>query len=122
MQIRKHFRFEAAHELPFHPGKCARMHGHSYRLAVAIRGPIQSDGPARGMIEDFDAIKRIVRSQVIDVLDHQNLNDFMENPTAEHIVLWVWRALVDHLPGLDELVLWETSSSCAILRSGDFGV
>ena len=42
LQIRKHFRFEAAHALPFHPGKCARMHGHSYRLEVAVRGPIRS--------------------------------------------------------------------------------
>ena len=41
-QIRKRFRFEAAHTLPFHPGKCARMHGHSYRLEVAVSGPIRT--------------------------------------------------------------------------------
>ena len=52
MQIRRTFRFEAAHVLPFHQGKCSRMHGHSYRLDVAVRGPLQTDGPARGMIED----------------------------------------------------------------------
>lgn len=121
MQIRKHFRFEAAHVLPHHPGKCARMHGHSYRLDVAIRGPLQSDGPARGMIEDFDTIKAIVRAHVVDVLDHQTLNDFIENPTAEHIVMWSWRALESQLPGLDELVLWETANSCAVLRKSDFG-
>ena len=61
MQIRKTFRFEAAHVLPFHPGKCARMHGHSYVLEVAVRGPLQESGPARGMILDFDEIKTIVR-------------------------------------------------------------
>lgn len=121
MQIRKHFRFEAAHVLPYHTGKCARMHGHSYRLDVTIRGPIQTDGPARGMIEDFDTVKRVVRSRVVDVLDHQTLNDFIENPTAEHIVMWCWRALEADLPGLDELTLWETSTSCAILRRSDFG-
>jgi 6-pyruvoyltetrahydropterin/6-carboxytetrahydropterin synthase len=119
MQIRKHFRFEAAHVLPHHPGKCARMHGHSYRLEVAIRGPIQSDGPARGMIEDFDRIKEIVRDHVIDALDHQNLNDTVDNPTAENIVTWVWRRLAPQLPGLDELVLWETANSCAVLKKGD---
>ncbi len=121
MQIRKHFRFEAAHVLPFHSGKCSRMHGHSYRLDVAIRGPIQTDGAAKGMIEDFDTIKQIVRQHVIDVLDHQTLNDFIENPTAEHIVLWAWRALEGPLPGLDELVLWETANSCAVLQRSDFG-
>ena len=121
MQIRKHFRFEAAHVLPFHEGKCSRMHGHSYRLEVAVRGPIQTGGPAKGMIEDFDTIKQIVRSRVIDVLDHRTLNDVIENPTAEHIVMWVWRALEPHLAGLDELVLWETANSCAVLSKADFG-
>ena len=120
MQIRKHFRFEAAHVLPFHQGKCSRMHGHSYRLEVAVRGPIQTDGPARGMIEDFDVIKRVVREHAVDLLDHQTLNDFIENPTAEQIVMWIWRRLETHLDGLDELVLWETANSCAVLRRTDF--
>ena len=121
MQIRKHFRFEAAHVLPYHPGKCARLHGHSYRLEVAIRGPLQPEGPARGMIEDFDVIKRVVRNEAIDVLDHQSLNDFLENPTAEQIAMWIWRRLEPHLAGLDELVLWETKTSCAVIRRSDFG-
>jgi 6-pyruvoyltetrahydropterin/6-carboxytetrahydropterin synthase len=121
MQIRKHFRFEAAHVLPYHPGKCARLHGHSYRLEVAIRGPLHSEGPARGMIQDFETIKQVVRAQAIDVLDHQNLNDFIENPTAEHIVMWLWKRLDPKLDGLEELVLWETATSCAVLRRSDFG-
>lgn len=119
MQIRKHFRFEAAHVLPYHPGKCARLHGHSYRLEVAVRGPLQSDGPARGMIEDFDSIKRIVRASVVDVLDHQHLNELIENPTAEHIAMWIWRALETQLTGLDEIVLWETATSCAVVQRSD---
>jgi 6-pyruvoyltetrahydropterin/6-carboxytetrahydropterin synthase len=120
VQIRKHFRFEAAHLLPFSNGKCARMHGHSYRLEVAIRGPLQTQGPARGMIEDFDEVERIVRDNAIDSLDHQTLNDFIENPTAEQIVAWVWRRLEPLLAGLDELVLWETPTSCAVLGKADF--
>ena len=120
MQIRKSFRFEAAHVLPYHQGKCARMHGHSYRLDVAVRGPIQTEGSARGMIEDFDTIKRIVHREVVDVLDHFTLNDIIDNPTAEHIVMWIWRHLEPHLPGIDELTLWETPTSCAILRKSDF--
>ena len=84
-----------------------------------MRGPLQSDGPARGMILDFDEVKRIVRAEVVDVLDHQNLNDFIENPTAEHIVYWIWKRLEPALAGLDELVLWETSNSSAVLRRDD---
>jgi 6-pyruvoyltetrahydropterin/6-carboxytetrahydropterin synthase len=119
MHIRKHFRFEAAHVLPFHPGKCARLHGHSYRLEVAVRGPLQMQGPARGMIEDFDTIKRVVRTHVVDVLDHQHLNELLENPTAEHIAMWIWQQLDERLPGLDEIVLWETATSCAVLQRSD---
>jgi 6-pyruvoyltetrahydropterin/6-carboxytetrahydropterin synthase len=119
MQIRKHFRFEAAHALPFHPGKCARMHGHSYRLEVAIRGPIRRRGPARGMVEDFDEIERIVSDRIVDALDHRTLNDFIENPTAEKILLWIWQHLESSLTSLDELVLWETPTACAVLKRTD---
>jgi 6-pyruvoyltetrahydropterin/6-carboxytetrahydropterin synthase len=120
VQIRKHFRFEAAHVLPYHQGKCARLHGHSYRLEVAIRGPLQTEGPARGMIEDFDTVRATVRREILDVLDHASLNDLIDNPTCERIAAWIWEKLRSALPGLDELVLWETATSCAVLARSDF--
>jgi 6-pyruvoyltetrahydropterin/6-carboxytetrahydropterin synthase len=95
------------------------MHGHSYRLEVAVRGPIQSSGPARGMIEDFDALERIVSDRVLSATDHHNLNDFVENPTVENVLFWIWQRLDCALEGLDELVLWETPTACAVLRRGD---
>jgi 6-pyruvoyltetrahydropterin/6-carboxytetrahydropterin synthase len=102
--------------LPHHQGKCARMHGHSYRLDVAVRGPLREDGPAQGMVVDFDDIKRVVRERVVDAIDHRTLNEFDDNPTVERMVLWAWRQLDGVLAGLDELVLWETDDSCAVLR------
>jgi 6-pyruvoyltetrahydropterin/6-carboxytetrahydropterin synthase len=119
VQIRKQFAFEAAHVLPHHPGKCSRLHGHSYRLDVTVDGPLQEDGPAAGMLVDFDELSRIVRAGVIDALDHRHLNDTIENPTSEHIVLWIWHRLEHQLPHLAELTLWETATACAILRRGD---
>jgi len=119
MRIRKQFKFEAAHVLPWHPGKCARLHGHSYRLEVTLQGPLQSEGPSRGMVEDFDMIARVVEREVIAVLDHRSLNDFMENPTAEVIAGWIWSRLAGHFPRLDEVRLWETVTNCAILRRSD---
>jgi 6-pyruvoyltetrahydropterin/6-carboxytetrahydropterin synthase len=74
------------------------------------------------MVEDFDRIERVVGDRIVDVLDHQNLNDLMENPTAEKIVLWIWKRLEASLPRLDELVLWETQTSCAVLRRADIHV
>lgn len=119
MRIRKGFSFEAAHLLPNHPGKCARLHGHTYRLDMTISGPLQRDGPASGMVEDFDALDALVRDEILNVLDHRYLNETIENPTAEEIVLWIWRRLAPQLATLDELVLWETPDACAILRRGD---
>lgn len=105
--------------LPNHPGKCARLHGHSYRLEVALEGPLHGGGPAAGMVEDFDAVSRIVKEAVVSELDHRSLNELIENPTAENIVVWVWGHLAHRLPGLAELTLWETPTACVVLRKGD---
>jgi 6-pyruvoyltetrahydropterin/6-carboxytetrahydropterin synthase len=116
VHIRKHFKFEAAHVLPHHVGKCSRMHGHSYRLEVAIRGPLHQSGPAQGMVEDFDDISRIVREAAIEPLDHTCLNDVLPNPTAELIAQWVWERLESKIAGLFEVVLWETATACAVIQ------
>jgi len=85
-----------------------------------VRGPVQSSGPARGMIQDFDEIERVVGESVLEALDHRHLNDHIEYPTVENIVLWIWQRLDGRLAGLDEVVLWETATACAVLRRSDF--
>ncbi len=119
MQIRKSFTFEAAHVLPHHPGKCARLHGHSYRLDVAIEGSLHAEGPAAGMVEDFDSVTRVVKEAVIAELDHRSLNELIGNPTAELIAIWIWKRLAPALGGLAEIVVWETRRACVVLRKGD---
>jgi len=105
--------------LPHHPGKCARLHGHSYRLDVALEGPLQATGPAAGMVEDFEVVSRVVEAAVIDALDHRSLNELMDNPTAENILVWIWARLAQELPQLAELTLWETPRACAVMKKGD---
>ncbi len=105
--------------LPHHPGKCSRLHGHSYRFEVAVEGALQLEGPARGMVLDFDEISRIVRPAVVERLDHSSLNDVLPNPTAEHIALWIWNELAPRVAGLCEIVVWETPTACAVVREGD---
>ncbi len=105
--------------LPHHPGKCARLHGHSYRLDVALEGPLQATGPAAGMVEDFEVVSRVVKAAVIDELDHRSLNELMDNPTAENLVVWIWRRLAEELPQLAELTVWETRKACAVMKKGD---
>jgi len=119
VRIRKRFRFEASHMLPHHAGKCARLHGHSYRLDVTVRGELREDGAESGMVMDFAELEAIVGPEVIDRLDHRHLNDVVENPTCERILLWIAAGLAPRLPGLDELVLWETASACAVLRADE---
>lgn len=105
--------------LPHHPGKCSRLHGHSYRLDVTLEGGLQPAGPATGMVEDFDVVARIVRAGVIEALDHRSLNELIDNPTAENIVIWIWRRLSPELPQLESLALWETRTASVVLRKGD---
>jgi 6-pyruvoyltetrahydropterin/6-carboxytetrahydropterin synthase len=71
------------------------------------------------MVEDFDRIERTVGRRVIDVLDHSDLNHRIENPTAENIALWIWKRLERALGALDEIVVWETPTACAVVRRDD---
>ena len=107
--------------LPHHPGKCSRPHGHSYRVEVAVTGPLQGAGPAQGMVVDFDELSAIVKPRVVERLDHSSLNDVLPNPTAEHIALWIWDELAPVLPQLFEVVVWETQTACAVVRAEDAG-
>ena len=105
--------------LPHHPGKCSRLHGHSYRFEVTVAGRLQTEGPATGMVVDFDEISSVVEPAIVERLDHSSLNDFMANPTAEAIALWIWDELAKQLSGLTEVVVWETPTACAGVRAED---
>ena len=105
--------------LPNHPGKCSRLHGHSYRLEVALDGTLHASGPAAGMVEDFDVVSRVVKAAVVNELDHRSLNELLDNPTAENIVVWAWSRLAPELPALSELILWETPRACVVIKKGD---
>jgi 6-pyruvoyltetrahydropterin/6-carboxytetrahydropterin synthase len=72
IRITKIFTFETAHVLYNYDGKCKNMHGHSYKLFVTVKGtPINDlDHPKNGMVVDFGDIKKIVKSEIIDVWDH----------------------------------------------------
>ena len=61
VRVRRRFRFEAAHRLPRHPGKCRELHGHSYELIVVVDRPVE---PESGMVIDFSDLKQVVRREV----------------------------------------------------------
>lgn len=111
------FRFEAAHHLPWHTGKCRGLHGHSYRLDVTVSGPLD----ANGVVVDFDDLRATVERTVVGVWDHRDLNEIIPNPTAELLARRAWELLeAEGLP-LSELRLWETPDAWATLRAAPDG-
>jgi len=91
MKVTKEFDFDSAHFLPNYYGKCERMHGHTYKLQVSVEGPVGENG----LVIDFVILKKIVKENVLNKLDHQLLNDIIEAPSAENVTLWIWEQLID---------------------------
>lgn len=114
--ITKEFRFEAAHKLPQHDGKCQRLHGHSFVMRVTLKGPhLRHAGPKVGMLSDFGDISAVVKPLVETQLDHHYLNETvpLENPTSEELARWVFYTVKPQLPLLHSVEIDETcTSSC----------
>jgi 6-pyruvoyltetrahydropterin/6-carboxytetrahydropterin synthase len=111
LDIFKAFTVEAAHRLTkVPPGhKCARLHGHSFRIEIHVCGEIGDD---TGWVMDFGDIKSAFKP-LYDRLDHHYLNDIpgLENPTSEVLAVWIWEQLKPTLPLLSAVVIHETCTS-----------
>lgn len=111
LELVKDFRFEAAHFLPNVPQghKCRRIHGHSFKGEVAVRGPIDA---RLGWVMDFADLKAVV-DPVVNRLDHYLLNDIdgLDNPTSEILAVWIWKELAAKLPLLVRITIEETCTS-----------
>jgi 6-pyruvoyltetrahydropterin/6-carboxytetrahydropterin synthase len=108
VRLVREFRFEAAHRLPKVPEghKCARLHGHSFKVEVAISGLVD---PKTGWLVDF-AVLDALWAPVYERLDHRYLNEVagLENPTSEVLARWIWDELKPKLPALTQITLFET--------------
>jgi 6-pyruvoyltetrahydropterin/6-carboxytetrahydropterin synthase len=117
--------FNAAHRL-FNPGwskeqnetvfgKCANenWHGHNYDLYVTIKG---DPDPDTGFLFDVKRLSEIIKQQVIEKVDHKNLNldvDFLLGKmcSTENLAIGIWQQLLGHLPPavqLHSIKLYET--------------
>lgn len=107
--------FEAAHRLPNVPDghKCARLHGHSYRVEIRVAGPV---GEETGWVIDYAEIKA-AWAPLHGQLDHRYLNDVdgLTNPTSENLARWIWGHLIAVLP-LSAVVIHETATAGCIYR------
>ena len=116
MEIFKEFSFEAAHRLPLVPEghKCARLHGHSFHVAVHLTGPLDEQ---LGWVRDFGELADAM-APVLEALDHRYLNDIegLANPTSEVLAQWIWDRLAPVLPELSMILVRETCTAGCIYR------
>ena len=116
VELNHRFSFESAHHLPevAEDHKCRRLHGHSFQVEVTVTGSI---GQKTGWVMDFADLKARVRP-VIEALDHRYLNEIegLENPTSEHICIWIWNRLAKDLPGLTAVSVNETCNNGCTYR------
>ena len=145
VRITKQFTFETGHALYGHDGKCKNIHGHSYKLSVTIFGKPLGDSKSSkfGMIMDFSDLKKIVREEIVNPLDHATI--FNKNtphlqlannlksighkvvlvdyqPTSEMLVIDFAKKIKKRLPGdiqLFSIKLQETATCFAEWYASD---
>ena len=100
VKVTKVFTFDSAHYLTKYHGKCEKLHGHTYKLEVTLEGKVQENG----MVVDFALFKNVVKKYVVDILDHKCLNDFLDNPSSENLVIWMWEQLTPFAQKLESEV------------------
>lgn len=133
VRICKIFTFDAAHQLEGHKGKCANVHGHTYKLEVVVSGePLSDKHPGEeGFVMDFGDVKQIVKEKIVDRLDHAFLAMGTEpaytalqstgtkitslgfRTTAENLVLFICHTLRTAGLPMHSVRIWETPTSYA---------
>ncbi|MBS1637003.1 MAG: 6-carboxytetrahydropterin synthase [Bacteroidetes bacterium] len=120
--------FNAAHKL-FNPawdearnaeifGKCANKnwHGHNYDLYVTVKGKINPD---TGFVVNLKDLSEIIKRDVIELLDHKNLNVDVPNmplmPSTENVAIFIWNILAPKIQSmgatLHGIKLYETANN-----------
>jgi 6-pyruvoyltetrahydropterin/6-carboxytetrahydropterin synthase len=139
------FRWEGAHSLPNHQGKCKRVHGHNYRMDVSLRGEVEKQdnelgkqsekgrrhgerfSPTLGMIAEFDDVKGIIDAFIDEKVDHRFMNDVVSEEfhpvTTENVAYWMFSELYGKFGDiLNQVRVWETDRSNAYVTLEDFQI
>ena len=104
IRLTKIFHFEMAHALYGYDGACRNIHGHSYQLEVTVAGnPLNdSTNPKFGMVMDFSDLKKIVKDQITDRLDHA----LLLNANSPH------RSMKDLTEKFDNVIFVDYQPTC----------
>ncbi len=110
--VTKELVFDSAHFITDHPAKCSNLHGGRYLLQVQVTGRVD---PVTGCVIDYGYLKRVVSRRVIERFDHHTLNyaapELAWRSSTEMVCVYVWEQLIDYLPALSGLRLYETTQS-----------
>ena len=105
--------FSSAHRLPQYDGACQKLHGHTWKAVFVIEGPIREDG----MVCDFKVVKNLLDE---NLPDHQFLNDWVENPTAENLAQFLFKKIGTKLAEMNltlkTLEIWESDNAAAVVE------
>ena len=119
MIVAKSIEIDAAHFLPNYEGKCRDLHGHRWKIELAVEGEVDEKS---GMVIDFVDLKSFL-DFIREQLDHHLINDIIPNPTAENICFYVRDQLLVGAWWQDSygfhlgwIRVWETSDSYALLE------
>ncbi len=107
MDLFRIYYLQCARRLPGLPDShpCARLHGHSFKIKITLRGELDAQ---LGWVMDFDTVDA-VSQRIHAQLDHRYLNDIanLHNPTSENLAVWLWQALHTDLPTLHSIAVME---------------
>ncbi len=105
--------FSSAHNLRGYKGKCESLHGHNWKVEVAVTA---AGLDSCGMVMDFKTLKQELEG-LLSELDHKYLNEmpyFKEvNPTSENIAGYIYASLKKSVSGLSSVRVWESENSSA---------
>ncbi len=111
--------FSAAHMMRGHPGACARLHGHNYRVLLTVEGEELDE---TGILVDFADLRRVF-DRILDDLDHRNLNELepftQVNPSSEHLARYLYGRAAEALDGVvrvSRVTVCESGTSCVTYR------
>jgi 6-pyruvoyltetrahydropterin/6-carboxytetrahydropterin synthase len=117
-ELSKQFRFDAAHTLECETDAEAnrRIHGHSYRAEVTVRGAANEK---TGMLVDLGLFEQAL-AKARDALDHRMLNDVegLGPPTLENLSAFIWRALAPQIPNLAKVAVYRDGNGDACVYRG----
>ena len=83
---------DSCHKLEGYKGKCAELHGHTWKVEIWFKGDSKHKDEV-GIMVDFGIVKDLK-----EILDHKYINDVVHmNPTAENLTEWIYKYIVDKI-------------------------